>query len=161
MPGRLVVTAVFALVGAGLAFGLVNLITNADHQKEVRLSRSGVIADGAVTATFPQDHGTIEYTFSASGRKFSGAGSVSGSNPRPEQLRPGDPVRIVYNPAVSCACSPTADLANAKGDNLGLGLFGGVAAGVVAFMWVTRRAIAADRNRALRQHPARDTGHSP
>ncbi len=129
------------IIGTGLTYIVVGLFTGADHQQDVRLNTFGVAVFGTVTASFPKEHGTIEYVFQASGRTLSAASSVSGPNARPEQLRPGDKVRVVYDrrdPSVSCACSPSEDLANQQANNWALALFGGFAAAVVVFMTLTR-----------------------
>ena len=144
LVSRAAVTALAAVVGGVLALGLVNVLASSEQRMDVRLASSGSAVDGTVTGSFPLEHGSIEYKFEAAGRSFSGAGHVSGSNPRPAQLRPGDKVRIVYDPTdpqVSCACSPRDDLDNARRNNLALALFGGFAAGVIAFMALTKRAM--------------------
>jgi hypothetical protein len=149
MAGRLVLVAIAILVGSGLTFGVVTILSADSHRQEAQLAERGAIVIGRVTGSFPTEHGTIEYTYVVDGHTYTGGGRVSGSNPRPEQLRPGDNIRIVYDPKaahVSCACSPQDDLANERRDNLGLALFGGFIAGALVFL-ASARAAASARKR--------------
>ncbi len=68
---------------------------------------------GVVTATAPEQHNSVSYTFVANGTTFSGGGFSESPNPDASELRVGGPVSIVYSadlPTFSCACSPSASL---------------------------------------------------
>jgi Protein of unknown function (DUF3592) len=137
---RLSVAAGVLVLGGGLAYLAIVSLTQPDLQKSRQLAANGATATGRVTATFPQNHGTLEYVYDVGGSTFTGAGSVSGANPRPEQLKPGDSIAIVYDrrhPEVSCACSPEVDLASAGIDNIAISAFIGAALAVLVFVGLT------------------------
>jgi hypothetical protein len=144
ISARTIASAVCISAAAGaLAFGAVSLISANDRSKGQTLSQRGIETVGTVTGSFPQDHGTISYTFQDNaGVIRSGGGSVSGANPRPEALSSGSKVQVRYDSqdsAVSCACDPAADLDNARRDNLGLTFFVGFAALILSFAGLTVR----------------------
>lgn len=135
-PLRFALALAFSVLTTMIVFVCLFGLTLSDREKATRLSRVGLHVEGTVTAVLPNDHATITYSFEPNGRAVTGSGSVSGANPRPGQLHPGDRVHIVYDPnrpEMSCACSPRDDLANIQRNNLLLSAFGAVAGGVLSY----------------------------
>ncbi len=74
----------------------------------LRLVRGGAYATGIVIRTDPRNHCLTEYTFSAGGQRFTGAGSACGASA-------GQTVAITYlvtDPARSCLGPALAKLEN-------------------------------------------------
>ena len=85
----LVSTAAFAIAGAGI----LNLA------KFYHLTRRGVHANARVTATEPNNHNAVYYTYEVNQQWHSGVGTASSIGRKSEMMTTGETVPIVYDSA--------------------------------------------------------------
>jgi hypothetical protein len=121
-----------------------------DHPSQVRwsvLKQRGVTESAVVTRAEPQNHNIVYFTYQVNGAVFTAADSAGAPNPDAGQLRPGDTLRVVYDPAhpaTVCACTPSAMISplNEVVDALVMGGFlsAPLAAGIAVGILRHRRA---------------------
>lgn len=63
-----------------------------------RLEKNGKEIYGQVTGKHPEEHQTIEYTYTVNGREYAGTGSSDEGNPPFENIQIGDHFIVVYDP---------------------------------------------------------------
>lgn len=92
----------------------------------IKLVREGQIVTGQIRGVYPQNHGTVTYTYTINGRRFDAGGS-------PEDLaalRPGSPVRVYYvssEPGLSILHEPQRAALDGVLNNLLMGTFVSIA----------------------------------
>ena len=90
---------------------LIAFLTGTEHY---RLAKSGVNTKGTITATEPENHRTVRYSYVIGQTNYVGGESVGGGF---EQLKIGDPVEVFYvpdEPNISCICDPVAEWSEDK-----------------------------------------------
>jgi hypothetical protein len=94
-------TATHSYIRNWLAFTLGFLAIAAfelDAPRYYALASRGVETTAVVIAKEPENHSFIRYSYHVNGQEHVGAGSAGGINPRFEDLKPGDAVRVYYDP---------------------------------------------------------------
>jgi len=62
------------------------------------LATRGIEIKGVVVAKEPENHSFIQYSYEVHQQKYRGVGNAGGVNPPFGDLKPGDQVRIYYDP---------------------------------------------------------------
>jgi hypothetical protein len=108
---RLTVLIVIWLVSACIfAIGAAMIIK---PTTDYRLSADGIPTQGVVTATEPQNHEIIRYSYKVGGQAYSGVGHGGNGNPDFVSIRAGQQVLVYYdanNPQVSTLGYPKNQL---------------------------------------------------
>ena len=79
------------------------------------LSERGVLIQGQVTKTEPQNHHAVYYSYSIDQRDYSGVGSAGNMNRRIDEVTVGDKAPVTYdslNPESSCLGDPNKQLSS-------------------------------------------------
>ncbi|MGH9930842.1 MAG: DUF3592 domain-containing protein [Pyrinomonadaceae bacterium] len=104
------------VVGLWLALVLLFFIGGAvglDAQKYFRLARNGVETKGVVVGKEPENHLFVRYAYEVDRQSHVGIGNVGQGNPKFEELKVGDPVRVYYdrgNPDSSLLTDPESQI---------------------------------------------------
>lgn len=81
------------------------------------LTTNGQSVYGQVLAKYPENHASISYSYVVDGVQYHGSGSAGFGNPPFDEIKPGQDVVVIYDPAdpsISYLGSPEAKLINQR-----------------------------------------------
>jgi uncharacterized protein DUF3592 len=97
MMRSVLIIVVTWLIFASLFF--IGSLFALDAVKYCKLTTQGVQTSGLVIAKEPENHFFIRYSYTVNGQTFEGLGSAGRGNPKFEDIKTGDLLRVYYDPS--------------------------------------------------------------